>query len=1492
MYELIKKPYEISLWGERQAYSVQNGSNIEEVFDKPEAFLNSYTKEYPIAVIGSSTMESPIKAFNPKLVRQTNGTNTLTFDIFYKYYDDEENEFKLNPFISLLSNERKVKLKYGEELDNNGELVPIWYDFIIKQVQEDSQKGTYTYTCQDLYITELSKNGYSLIFDTELENNMGSVIDLGKEILKGTEWSVASVGSGKNESDRLLQENEEAVYTFVVPKGQKISKSGRYFSSNENIVKFPLLLNGSETFLAEGSVLYIGYSSYQEWKRGETEELQFLVSSYADGRIEKDDDRVIKGAFHCYFKPNIESEVIQKALEHLLITTTYRGNFYKETPKTIYVPEIKQYCTIYKDTNDNEKEYYCYIGSEFLGATEVQNLLTNGANFTSNFGWSDLSEDAKAVNIESTNKITFDFSKGKVINSGLADSIALFQDYKGISIGDVFYLLVKSDVGTGNLKPQFWLREIGKKETTPVTPVTLTSFDKLNKTLYEGYDSYKITCDVKSYSYSDLIEERNNKKILEFVLDGENTCSTSELSLFKEVKINTQIVLPELNKVLDTAVKDKYFFFDPEQLSSKVIVDTNDIKFTWKYFKEEIPSNLVQVARDYPYEKITSITASKSNRFNLIQTLCERFECWARFVIGHNDNGSIKHLYTISEDASAIEGKKYYSKINENGSNNDPLNFKVIEFNRGVYEHSLDKKVAFKEYIGKDNYAGFKYGINLKGITRNIDSKQIVTKLIVESNSNEYASDGFCSIQRAIMNPSRENAIYNFKYYINNELIDEDELIVDLYDEDVGIGLYSKLLEYNLAAEPSIEKLVDLKTAYDKAFANFTYHKFAYEEAHNNEIEYGEQLQQAIGTIPPVPNDDKHNDAVKELINKRNYAISTKDREEPLMEYYKDIYIEYKKEIDNLEKVLERYTKAKESLNAEFFKKYSRFVQEGTWISEDYFDADLYYFDACKVSETSAFPQVSYNISVLDLSGMQEYQNYNFDIGDKTYVEDIEFFGYVKDTKRPYQEEVIISEIQSFLDSPEKNTIKVQNYKTRFEDLFQRVAAATQALQYHEGKYNRASDAIKEDNTIDGSVLERTLNYNFVLSDAISKEITQGGQVIDLNSVSQPNRYVRLSGLGIQLSKDGGLKWQTAITADGINADVGVFGSLHTNNLTIYNGDDESFYWDANGITALGSNADGVTQVNKFIRFDKFGIYGHIGENFNHYNPMSLEEIKSNSVFSLTWDGVVLNSLNNGNYVRISTKGEESGTKHGKKIIRAGTPKKNENGELILNTEEDKFIVYEDGSIKATDGEFSGKLIAATGDFTGKITAEEGEIGGWKISSSGLHTKDKSKGFFSSGDNIFSAGSGFYVTSSGELHASGAVIDGDSTFTGTLKGVAGYFSGDVSTASQFKVVSAVNDLNATPYGYMGLGQGAALNNTEEDSDKPGASGTRDTSGVIISHGTENHYIIITDGGVRLQAGSNRMTLTPKSINISTGSGLKAYYNGTEIGSGSGTAVFG
>jgi hypothetical protein len=63
---------------------------------------------------------------------------------------------------------------------------------------------------------------------------------------------------------------------------------------------------------------------------------------------------------------------------------------------------------------------------------------------------------------------------------------------------------------------------------------------------------------------------------------------------------------------------------------------------------------------------------------------------------------------------------------------------------------------------------------------------------------------------------------------------------------------------------------------------------------------------------------------------------------------------------------------------------------------------------------------------VLELSGLLGYELFKFDLGDKTWAIDDEFFG------DDHKEEVIITEIAERLDDPSKNRIKVQNFKNQF----------------------------------------------------------------------------------------------------------------------------------------------------------------------------------------------------------------------------------------------------------------------------------------------------------------------------------------------------------------------------------------------------------------------------------------------------------------------------
>lgn len=1356
MNDLIKSPYKISLWEDEQVYlvadkdeegnyNVNNRYEIRTIPTTNQVILNKYVQEICLANIGSDTMNTPIRAFEPRFTRQVNGTNTLTFKVFYRYFDEDDEEFKNNPFTGLLVNERKVKLLYEDK----------WYNLVIKQIQENSQDYTFTYTCQDLYLNELAKNGYDLIFDTELLNNMGTVTELGAAVLDGTDWQVDEANS-----DKILQTKNEALFTYQTQKEFTAKVLADYEYKLESASE------GDEVKISAGSNIFIGYSFYTEGKEGD--EVQFFFRP--DGRYETDDDGNI-------INSPLYSAVIEGLWDgtNLRITSDYYGKTLVRSVRVYYVPEIEKFCYKYKRLVNGKEDgvnYYAYMGSEFASFAEAENLIANGTGFVVTDGWTDATLSTVTINGKIVPALKVDLSNGKEIkNTGLHASKAILQNYEGFAKGDKYLFAIKTDNNkiTGahatltttnseedNREPQEFFSCVELK----------TGIDKR----LEGYQVFELTVN-KSLSYTQVAQS-----YLDFYVKGSGEVNIIDTKLFKKVyrKYETpegtkkELIIPDLETVVDTAIQDKYFFFNADQLKSdKIITDTEDIVFSTICLEDEIDDYGYVLADKPSFEKTTNITASKSNRFNLIQELCEAFECWAKFIIECNSNGSIKEEYILTTDTVAILGKKYYVHI---GSSEADKDYQFAEFKAGqVYEKRKRKFVQFKEYIGVENFTGFRYGINLKSINRELNSNQIVTKLIVELNANEYAPDGFCTIQRSSHNPTGEAVIYNFKYYLNNGLLNKNELNTDLYDPINGIGFFTQLREINRANEPYIQELVEVSDNLTKALARYQIYTSIIEEANRKKKQYIEDLQKALDdsgvdkdaeTI--IANTDNYNDVINSLIRQRDSMTTTIARYEPQQDQMDAIVKQYKNWKESLEKILEANEGKTKQLNKEFFNKYSRYIQEGTWISEDFTDANLYYFAAQSVSNTSAFPQVQYTINVIDVSADEDYRNYKFNIGDKTYIEDIEFFGYVPDTKRPYQEEVVITEMVYNLDNPGDNTIKIKNYKTQFEDLFQRVAAATQSLQYAEGKYARASNAIKEDGTIDGSVLERTLNFNYCLADAISKEIAEGGEVITLQAVTDPNRIVKMSGLGIELSNTGGQDWRTAITADGINADVGVFGSLHTNNLRIYNGDDESFFWDANGITAYGIDPDsGATIYNKFVRMNKDGIFGYAGNQADEYAPIDNQKIIDDSVFSLTWKGLSLQNINGNNYVKLSTPAVENEEtveyikinydedsfsaaetyyiKEGEtyiKVLSYGGKNTdefvyNENGEAIDFTEKvdlyrknilftnkkkviwagdkqgDNFIVYEDGSIYANNGHFQGTINAVDGVFSGTITASK-----------------------------------------------------------------------------------------------------------------------------------------------------------------------------------------
>jgi hypothetical protein len=145
---ILRKPYEISVWEDE--WSASEGKFVEK----------------KICIIGSDKMQSQSRVIEPNFTRNVNGVKKLSFKLYKKYVDNITGEKVDNIFAPLLINERKVKLKYGTYIDENGEERDQWYDFIIKNINETSTDYLYNYQLEDALVQELSKNGYNVVLDS------------------------------------------------------------------------------------------------------------------------------------------------------------------------------------------------------------------------------------------------------------------------------------------------------------------------------------------------------------------------------------------------------------------------------------------------------------------------------------------------------------------------------------------------------------------------------------------------------------------------------------------------------------------------------------------------------------------------------------------------------------------------------------------------------------------------------------------------------------------------------------------------------------------------------------------------------------------------------------------------------------------------------------------------------------------------------------------------------------------------------------------------------------------------------------------------------------------------------------------------------------------------------------------------------------------------------------------------------------------------------
>lgn len=1531
----LKRSYEISVW--------------DDVWDsEQEKFV-----ERLVGIIGGDAILSKNKAINPTITRNVNGTKKLTFQMQRYYYDENGNKIE-NAFINWLVNERKVKLHYKDK----------WYDFVIKNISENSSNYLYTYQLEDALVQELSRNGFGITLHTELMNNMGTAEELGRYVLKETDWQVSS--------EALVEKIEDNLVYVLLP--EDLSGLNIYKITDQRIVPgenngqgvTPVLLTETEKRDLQNKEILAFYSSCSS----KPHLFQFIYlpayASQKDGVWEPSvsvDENQIINVQDCQYYCEIDKPETAEGYRQIVdidgnpifpqftlpkgfsivdkgsvgvdnghdatISVWYRGNRYGFSQTAKFIPSLERYCNKYIR---GDEEYYGFVDNEYCSPVLLQNIITN-TEFKTSSGWIGTYEcssgEPNAIteygaqvdpvfgrfveenSIKSFSSVIDELSNGKynntiaytpylkvtfpqhneknksvVINTGFYDNRTLIGQ---VDYEEEWYFEPKILDLNGNVINDpislfdFYLREASFNPITGGYNINDIWAELVSKTI-NGKNVYCFKFNSKEKSEDDSFadvktskedfKKTNVKLVIIPKSHNEQTYYIENMQLFKLVLNDKNEIIKPGEIDTEGVVNTVYKFFPTSDVEnvleeSNFVAKTDDLIEYDSIDKSKLDYSVYKPVYNNGAQRVRSVDAKESNYFNILQSIAEKFEAWLELEISRDDEGRI-----------------------------------------------INKIAKFKNYAGKDSYVSFRYGVNLKDIQRTYESKNIVTKLIVKQNSNENATDGFCTIARASTNQTGENYIYDFRYYHDCEMLKKDDYMASVYYSrniyDPKIEEAGPDVDGNLCANPAhhgevghvcfnlqnyfnriknlnvkIQNLNSLltpkQTELTKLNAELAVQNGLYEASSNGIESTREDFQTLTGltpetislqnvedttcSIPAVDSEDGINtinfgnwiknaqvDATKISKEKWQFTIKLADGIEPsvgdrpfyiqptfviqflngssitrtpkiecvmpkedvqstkeytislvdtkassvqsLLTEYATYMTEYhssndkiygynkngisyqglreqiddkEAEITKLSDEIETLKQYKQQLNKLFYTKYSRFIKEGTWIDEKYVDDDKYYIDAQSVMYNSCYPQVAYTINVVALDALLGHEDFVLELGDKTYVIDPDFFG------QDCQEEVTINEIIENLDNPDKDQIKVQNFKNQFQDLFQKIVATVQQTQYSTGSYEKAAALAEASAQAKMDFLQDALN-------SAHGKLTAAGQttvVKDVNGLtltdSATGDQMRLIGGAILMNiwdkKSASRKWKTGLTPDGISADFLKAGTIDTTQISIRNGHDITFMWNSFGISAFDTNwssegVGGTINKHKFVRFDKYGLYGINDEQRDESNnyimdgttwtPTSNTEINSKATFALTWEGLKVTG--------------DSGVE-----ARVGKL-----GEYILN-----ITKKEDTDDDGIDEEISLMSFSTSGTLT---------VGNWSVSQDGLqsivkqtpktwglraiNTSDDVPSIYLSSQGrelsleqftqneddkdqiVFKAGDNFYVSNEGILYAKNGIFSG------------------------------------------------------------------------------------------------------------------------------------
>lgn len=277
------------------------------------------------------------------------------------------------------------------------------------------------------------------------------------------------------------------------------------------------------------------------------------------------------------------------------------------------------------------------------------------------------------------------------------------------------------------------------------------------------------------------------------------------------------------------------------------------------------------------------------------------------------------------------------------------------------------------------------------------------------------------------------------------------------------------------------------------------------------------------------------------------------------------------------------------------------------------------YLDAIQVLKDSSIPQVSYSV---DISLIQKERI-------KTTAKLLNRIVHINDNELHFENvQGYVSEVTLNLDQPWEDKIEIKNYKTKFEDLFEKIVASSEQMKKNEYISGIVSDAF--DNTgllsVDAAqdIADKIAAYSF---DGGNLTITKEHGIL----AESKEGIVAMRGDGIftatEKDDEGNWNWTSGITPSGINANLITAGQIDTNRLRIFAGDQLRFQMNADGLFAYKAKQETTDKDGNQIDIEIPDLKTYVVMNedglFLHRSPYGESDADQNEYdkVEVSWDG-------------------------------------------------------------------------------------------------------------------------------------------------------------------------------------------------------------------------------------------------------------------------------